>query len=57
MVFGIIFNFLAFILNIAGACANYTEGNFLWAVINGVCIGVSFENFIWMLILKLKEGL
>lgn len=57
MVFGIIFNFSAFILNIAGACANYTKGNFLWAVINGVCIGVTFMNFIWMLILKIKEDL
>jgi hypothetical protein len=57
MVFGIIFNFSAFILNIASAYVNYTKGIFLWAVINGVCIGVSFMNFIWMLILKIKEDL
>lgn len=57
MVFGIIFNFSAFILNIAGAYVNYTKDNFLWAVINGVCIGVTFMNFIWMLILELKEDL
>ena len=57
MVFGIIFNFSAFILNIASAYVNYTKGIFLWAVINGVCIGVSFMNFIWILILKIKEDL
>lgn len=56
MIFGIIFNFFAFILNIAALYVNYTKGNLSLAVFNGICIGITFMNIIWML-LKLKEDL
>lgn len=57
MVFGIIFNFFAFILNIAAIYVNYSNGNYGWAVVNGVCSGATFVNFIWMIHLKVNEDL
>lgn len=56
MIFGIVFNFFIFILNIAALYTNYTKGHFLLAVFSGICIGITFMNVIWLL-LKLKEDL
>lgn len=51
----IIFNLLALIIDIIATFANYSNGNYLWAVILGVCSGVVFTNLTWFIKIKLEE--
>jgi hypothetical protein len=55
MVFGIIFSFFAFILNIAAIYVNYSNGNYSWAVVNGVCSGATFTNTVWLIKEMIEE--
>lgn len=50
----IIFNLLALIIDIFATFANYSNGNYLWAVILGVCSGVVFSNLIWFIKIKIE---
>ena len=52
-----IFNLIVCIFNILATVVNYSNGNYGWAVVNGVCSGATFVNFIWMIRLKVNEDL
>ena len=42
-------------LDVCGTCVNYIQGNFLLAVILGVCSGVVFNNLILVIKDKFEE--
>lgn len=51
----IVFFLFALGLDVCGTLVNYMQGNFLMAVILGVCSGVVFTNLIWVIKNKIEE--
>lgn len=45
----IIFNLIVCIFNILATVVNYSNGNYGWAVVNGVCSGATFMNTVWLI--------
>ena len=43
------------ILDICAAFVNCMQGNFLWAVILGICSGAVCKNLIWVIKDKIEE--
>ena len=44
-----IFNLVACIFNILAIVINYSNGNYCWAVVNGICSGATFTNTVWLI--------
>lgn len=53
----IVLNVFITLFNLIGTCINYKNGNYMWAVINGICFGATLVNDIWMIIHKVSEDL
>lgn len=51
----ILFNLFACIFNVCAALINYSDHNYEWAVINGVCVGATLMNTIWCIKNKIEE--
>ena len=45
------------LFNLVGTYINYKNGNYIWAVINGICFGANLVNVIWMIIHKVLGDL
>ena len=45
----IIFNIIAFFLDLLGTIVQYRNGNYLWSVILGFCTGMIFINTGWLI--------
>jgi hypothetical protein len=50
-----IFNLVACVLNILASVVNYSNGNYGWAVVNGVCSGATFTNIVWLIKEMIEE--
>ena len=51
----ILFLLFALVLDVCDTFVNYIQGNFLMAVILGVCSGAVFMNLIWVIKNKIEE--
>jgi hypothetical protein len=50
----IVLNVFVTLFNLGGTYINYKNGNYIWAVTNGICFGATLVNDIWMIIHKVS---